>query len=84
MTACPNGLDSILDSGGAGLSAGEAQLLAFTRIFLKDPKVVILDEASSRLDPVTEHLIEKAIDRLVQDRTSVDHRPSAKNRPKSG
>ena len=67
----PNGLDSILDSGGAGLSAGEAQLLAFTRIFLKDPKVVILDEASSRLDPVTEHLIEKAIDRLVQDRTAL-------------
>lgn len=66
-----NGLDSLLDSGGAGLSAGEAQLLAFTRIFLKDPKVVVLDEASSRLDPATEHLIEKAIDRLVQNRTAL-------------
>jgi ABC-type multidrug transport system fused ATPase/permease subunit len=58
----PNGLDTVLASGAAGLSAGEAQLLAFTRIFLKDPGIVILDEASSRLDPATEHLIERAID----------------------
>jgi len=66
-----NGLDTILESGGAGLSAGEAQLLAFTRIFLKDPGVVVLDEASSRLDPATEHLIEKAVDRLTRDRTAL-------------
>jgi ATP-binding cassette subfamily B protein/ATP-binding cassette subfamily C protein len=66
-----NGLDTILESGGSGLSAGEAQLLAFTRIFLKDPSVVVLDEASSRLDPATEHLIEKAVDRLVKNRTAL-------------
>lgn len=65
------GLDTILESGGSGLSAGEAQLLAFTRIFLKDPGLIILDEASSRLDPVTEHLIEQAVDRLTQDRTAL-------------
>jgi ABC-type multidrug transport system fused ATPase/permease subunit len=67
----PEGLDTVLESGGGGLSAGEAQLLAFTRIFLQDPGLVILDEASSRLDPATEHLIERAVDRLVQGRTAI-------------
>ncbi|MCL5999387.1 MAG: ABC transporter ATP-binding protein/permease [Chloroflexi bacterium] len=60
-----HGLDTELASGGGGLSAGEAQLLAFTRIFLKEPGLVILDEASSRLDPATEQLIEHAVDRLL-------------------
>ncbi len=69
--ALPDGLDSVLASGGGGLSAGEAQLLAFARIFLRDPGLVILDEASSRLDPATEHLIERAIDKLVQNRTAI-------------
>jgi ATP-binding cassette subfamily B protein len=67
----PEGLDTELESGGGGLSAGEAQLLAFMRIFLQDPGLVILDEASSRLDPVTERLIECAVGRLVQDRTAI-------------
>ena len=67
----PEGLDTELESGGGGLSAGEAQLLAFARIFLQDPGLVILDEASSRLDPATERLIERAVDRLVQDRTAI-------------
>jgi ATP-binding cassette subfamily B protein len=70
-SALPEGLDTVLASGGGGLSAGEAQLLAFTRIFLKDPGIVILDEASSRLDPATEHLIEQAVARLVKDRTAI-------------
>jgi ATP-binding cassette subfamily B protein len=70
LHALPKGLDSELESGG-GLSAGEAQLLAFTRIFLQDPGLVILDEASSRLDPATEHLIERAVDRLLQGRTAI-------------
>ena len=63
----PEALGTELESGGGGLSAGEAQLLAFARIFLKDPGLVILDEASSRLDPATEHLIEKAMEKLVHD-----------------
>jgi ATP-binding cassette subfamily B protein len=71
LRALPHGLDTLLESGGGGLSAGEAQLLAFTRIFLQDPGLVILDEASSRLDPATEHLIERAVDRLVQGRTAI-------------
>jgi ATP-binding cassette subfamily B protein len=67
----PKGLDTELESGGGGLSAGEAQLLAFTRIFLRDPGLIILDEATSRLDPATEHLIEQAVDKLVQNRTAI-------------
>jgi len=65
------GLDTKLETGGRGLSAGEAQLLAFTRVFLRDPGLVILDEASSRLDPATEQLIERAIDRLLRGRTAI-------------
>ncbi|MDI4643445.1 ABC transporter ATP-binding protein [Cohnella hashimotonis] len=67
----PDGLDTYLSSGGAGLSAGEGQLLAFARVFLTDPKLVILDEASSRLDPLTESRIEAAVDRLLQNRTCI-------------
>ncbi|GIL09347.1 MAG: helicase [Chloroflexota bacterium] len=71
FTSLPQGLDTEIQSGGSGLSAGEAQLLAFTRVFLKDPGLVILDEASSRLDPVTEQRIERAIDKLLRDRTAI-------------
>lgn len=67
----PDGLDTLLRSGGQGLSAGEAQLLAFTRVFLRNPQLVILDEASSRLDPATEQLLERAIDRLLAGRTGI-------------
>ena len=67
----PNGLDTELQTDGGGLSAGEAQLLAFARAFLKDPSVVILDEASSRLDRSTEQLIERTVDKLVQGRTAI-------------
>ena len=69
--ALPDGLDTVLAPNGGGLSAGEAQLLAFTRIFLSDPALVILDEASSRLDPATEGLLEQAIDRLLRGRTAI-------------
>ncbi|MGI8963885.1 MAG: ABC transporter ATP-binding protein [Thermomicrobiales bacterium] len=67
----PDGLDTMLASGGGGVSAGEAQLLAFTRVFLRNPDVVILDEASSRLDPATEALLERAIDALFAGRTAI-------------
>jgi ATP-binding cassette, subfamily B, bacterial len=71
VKALPEGLDTILGAGGQGLSAGEAQLLAFARVFLKDPGLVVLDEASSRLDPATELRMERAIDRLFAGRTGV-------------
>ncbi len=67
----PNGLDTPLGSDGRGLSAGEAQLVAFARVFLKQPGLIILDEASSRLDPLTERLIEQAVDRLLEGRTGI-------------
>ncbi|MCP4543072.1 MAG: ABC transporter ATP-binding protein [Chloroflexi bacterium] len=71
LAALPNGLDTLLEAGGGGLSAGEAQLLAFARVFLTDPGLVILDEASSRLDPATEQRIEKAVDKLLTNRTGI-------------
>lgn len=67
----PDGLDTIIETGGRGLSAGEGQLLAFTRVFLNDPGLIILDEASSRLDPATEFLIERAIDKLLHNRSAI-------------
>jgi ABC-type multidrug transport system fused ATPase/permease subunit len=66
LHSLPQGLDTPLAAGGSGLSAGEAQLLAFTRVFLQDPGLVILDEASARLDPATERLIERAVERLLR------------------
>ena len=71
LHSLPDGLDTVLGSDGEGLSAGEAQLLAFTRVFLNDPGLVILDEASSRLDPATEQLIERAISKLFTGRTAI-------------
>ena len=67
----PNGLDTEIAAGSSGLSAGEAQLLAFTRVFLKDPGLVILDEPSSRLDPATERKINRAVEHLLADRTGI-------------
>ncbi len=67
----PRGLDTPLGPGGAGLSAGQAQVLACARVFLRDPDVVILDEASSRLDPATERLAHAALGRLLDGRTGI-------------
>jgi ABC-type multidrug transport system fused ATPase/permease subunit len=67
----PRGLDTELETGSRSLSAGEAQLLAFTRVFLRNPGLVILDEASSRLDPATEQKLEHAIDKLLHGRTAI-------------
>lgn len=64
VAAMPQGLDTALAPGG-GMSAGEAQLLAFARILLREPGLVVLDEAASRLDPVTEQRLERAIDALL-------------------
>lgn len=65
------GLSTILAGGAQSVSAGEAQLLAFTRLLLRNPGVVILDEAASRLDPVTEQRLERAIDRILAGRTAI-------------
>ncbi|HEX2575327.1 MAG TPA: ABC transporter ATP-binding protein, partial [Aquihabitans sp.] len=70
LATLPDGLDQHLD-GDAELSAGEGQLLAFARVLLADPAVVVLDEASSRLDPVTEARLAEASDRLLAGRTAI-------------
>ncbi|MBV5261869.1 ABC transporter ATP-binding protein [Synechococcus moorigangaii CMS01] len=67
----PQGLDTELGADSSSLSAGQAQLLALARVFLKDPCLVILDEASSRLDPMTEQLLAQAIQRLLKNRTGI-------------
>ena len=69
--ALPDGLDTQIEAAGQNLSAGEGQLVAFARLYLKDPGLVVLDEASSRLDPATERLLEGAIDRLLRGRTAI-------------
>ncbi len=71
LSAQPDGLDTRLASGGAGLSAGQAQLLAFARVLLRDPGLIILDEASSRLDPATEQVLDSAMTRLLRGRTAI-------------
>ena len=71
LRALPRGLDTLIGPGGSEVSAGEAQVLACARILLRDPDVVILDEASSRLDPATERLVHTALGRLLDGRTGI-------------
>lgn len=71
LRSLPNGLDTELAPDGGSLSAGQAQLLALARVFLADPGLVILDEASSRIDPASERLIERALDKLLENRTAI-------------
>ncbi len=71
LAALPAGLDTPMRAGGGSLSAGQAQLLAMARVFLSDPGLIVLDEPSSRLDPVTESQLEAALARLLHGRTAV-------------
>ena len=65
------GLEHLVREGGAGLSAGERQLISIARALLADPRILILDEATSNIDRPTERLIEQALDRLLHGRTSL-------------
>ncbi len=67
----PKGYDTIVGERGIKLSAGERQRIAIARVFLKDPKIVILDEATSSLDSENEHLVQRAFDRLLEGRTTI-------------
>jgi ATP-binding cassette, subfamily B, bacterial len=73
LAAQPDGLHAELvsETGGAGMSAGEGQLLALARLFCRQPSVVVLDEATSRVDPITQALLEAATERLLAGRTAV-------------
>lgn len=75
----PDGLDTVLGTGARGMSAGQEQLLALARVFLRDPAVVLMDEPTARLDPHTERLLMPAMERLLEGRTAivVQHRPHA-------
>ncbi|WNM40571.1 ABC transporter ATP-binding protein [Micromonospora halotolerans] len=67
----PDGVHTRLGEGGHVLSAGQEQLVAFARILVRDPHVVILDEATARLDPVTENRVRQATERLLTDRIGI-------------
>ena len=71
VDALPNGLDTLLGPGGTSLSAGEEQLVAFARLLVRDVQVVVLDEATARMDPVTEARVVGASQRLLEGRTGI-------------
>jgi ATP-binding cassette, subfamily B, bacterial len=82
FVALPEGLDTEVRERGSRLSAGEKQLVSLARAALADPAVLVLDEATSSLDPGTEVLVESAVDRLLEGRTVVviAHRLSTSER----
>lgn len=71
VATLPAGLDTLLGPGGTRLSAGEEQLVAFARLLVRHVQVVVLDEATARMDPVTEARVVQAADRLIKGRTGV-------------
>ncbi|HEL1839585.1 TPA: ABC transporter ATP-binding protein [Streptococcus suis] len=74
----PQGYDTVLADGGEGLSQGQRQLLSIARVFVKIPKILILDEATSSIDTRTEILVQEAFAKLMEERTSfiIAHRLS--------
>ncbi|MFN8547692.1 MAG: ATP-binding cassette domain-containing protein [Candidatus Eisenbacteria bacterium] len=74
----PRGLDTRLSEGGQNLSMGERQILSFARALVRDPDLLILDEATSSVDPATERRIQESLERLMRGRTAlvVAHRLS--------
>ena len=71
VAGLPDGLDTLLGPGGTALSAGEEQLVAFARLLVRDVQVVVLDEATARMDPLTEARVVAASERLLAGRTGV-------------
>lgn len=71
VQALPNGIDEIAHERGSSFSAGQKQLLAFARIFAHEPSIFILDEATANIDTKTEELIQKSIDKISAEKTSI-------------
>ena len=71
VASLPDGLETMLGPGGTKLSAGEEQLVAFARLLVRNVQVVVLDEATARMDPLTEARVVAAADRLLSGRTGV-------------
>lgn len=82
LGALPAGLDTRLGARGAGLSAGERQLVSLARVALVDPSVLVLDEVTSNVDLATERVVEDALERLLEGRTVIviAHRVSTAER----
>ncbi|MBP1560039.1 MAG: ABC transporter ATP-binding protein [Oscillospiraceae bacterium] len=74
----PNGYDTVINEGGSMLSQGQRQLIAFARTLISDPKILVLDEATSSIDAKTEKLLQEGLQRLLEGRTSfiIAHRLS--------
>jgi ABC-type multidrug transport system fused ATPase/permease subunit len=70
-TLVAGGIHRELGAGGTGLSAGEAQLLALARVWLRQPDLVVLDEATARVDPETERRLAAAVDAMMRGRTTI-------------
>lgn len=71
ISLLPNGIDEIAKERGSSYSAGQKQLLAFARIFAHNPAIFILDEATANIDTKTEEFIQKSIDKLSKEKTSI-------------
>ena len=67
----PTGLHSLVSESGSNLSVGQKQLISFARALAYDPKILILDEATSSIDTETEQLIQSAIEKLLVGRTAI-------------
>lgn len=71
IESLPNGIDEIATERGSSYSAGQKQLLAFARIFAHNPDIFILDEATANIDTLTEEAIQKSVDRISKEKTSI-------------
>ncbi len=71
IEALPRGIHTIVKEGGKGLSMGQRQLVEFARVMLKNPRILILDEATASIDPLTEAQIQENLQRLMKGRTTI-------------
>lgn len=71
ISTLPQGYDTILEGGGSNISQGQRQLLAIARAFVADPRILILDEATSNVDTRTEKAIQSAMQKVMENRTSI-------------